>query len=205
MVQQQLVPRGISDERVLSAMRTVPRHVFVGQEQQEGAYDDRALPIGESQTISQPYMVAKMTELLELTGTERVLEIGTGSGYQTAILAELASVVFTIERFSLLSAHAREAVESLGYKNVRFVVGDGTQGLSTEAPFDRVLITAGAPRIPEALAGQMTLNGIMVIPVGDRTSQTLIRARNTPQGLSEDLHTSCIFVPLVGEQGWPDE
>ncbi len=204
MVTTQLIPRGIKDERLLRVMRKVPRHLFVDEYVQDKAYDDMALPIGDGQTISQPYMVAVMTELLELTGDEKVLEIGTGSGYQTAILAELSKEVFTIERFANLSDRAKEKLTALDYDNIRFMVGDGTKGWPEEAPFHRILVTAGAPDIPETLAAQLTEGGIIVIPVGDFLSQRLVKGRKHKEKLSEEYHTPCVFVPLVGEYGWKD-
>lgn len=204
MVDYQLIPRGIKDERVIAAMRKVPRHLFVPEHIRHSAYDDMALPIGEDQTISQPYMVAIMTELLELKGDERVLEIGTGSGYQAAILAELAKEVYTIERFSSLAEKARKRLIELGYNNVYVVVGDGTKGLEEMAPFDRIIVTAAAPKIPEPLINQLSEGGIIVAPVGERFSQILIRGKKEKGKLIEEYHTPCVFVPLVGEHGWKE-
>lgn len=204
MVSTQLVPRGIRDERVLEAMRKIPRHIFVGENIRHMAYDDMALQIGDGQTISQPYMVAIMTELLELEGTEKVLEIGTGSGYQTAVLAELAGYVYTVERFGDLSDYAKERVASLGYDNVSFMVGDGTLGWPSGAPFQRALITAAAPEVPNPIKEQLSEDGIIVAPVGSRYSQVLIKARKQKGRFSEEFHTPCAFVPLVGEHGWND-
>jgi protein-L-isoaspartate(D-aspartate) O-methyltransferase len=205
MVKGQLVPRGIRDKGVLRAMRKVPRHLFVGEAMLNRAYDDMALQIGEGQTISQPYMVAVMTEVLELEGSEKVLEIGTGSGYQTAILAELSGEVFTIERHESLSEQASARLSAQGYANVHFMTGDGTCGWPSEAPFQRVLITAAAPEIPATLKEQLSLGGIIVAPVGSRYSQTLTKARKLKEGFSEELHTPCVFVPLVGKHGWESE
>lgn len=202
MVDIQLIPRGIRDKRVLKAMRKVPRHSFVSEEMLFEAYGDTALPIGERQTISQPYMVAVMTELLELSGREKVLEIGTGSGYQAAILAELSGEVYTIERFQPLSYRAREILDSLGYKNIHFRADDGTLGWLEAAPFDRILITAGAPEIPEPHIEQLAEGGIIVAPVGDRFSQQLVKAVKQQGKLSRGYHTFCTFVPLVGDYGW---
>jgi protein-L-isoaspartate(D-aspartate) O-methyltransferase len=204
MVDYQLIPRGIKDQRVLAAMRKVPRHLFVPEYIRHSAYDDMALPIGEDQTISQPYMVAIMTELLELNGDEKVLEIGTGSGYQAAILAELAREVYTIERFSILAEQARKRLEELGYNNVFVVVGDGTKGLEEKAPFDRIIITAAAPKIPEPLVKQLKEDGIIVAPVGERFSQILIKGKKKKGEIVEEYHTPCVFVPLVGEYGWKE-
>ncbi len=202
MVSTQLVPRGIKDERVLRAMRKVPRHLFMPESVRYSAYDDMAMEIGEGQTISQPYMVAVMTELLELKGTEKVLEIGTGSGYQAAILAELSSEVYTIERISALADRSRETLRGLGYGNIHVVVGDGTVGLADMAPFDRIIITAAAPSIPPPLVGQLREGGIIVAPVGERYSQILLKGRKVEDHLAEEFSTPCAFVPLIGEHGW---
>ncbi len=202
MVDTQLIPRGIKDKKVLSAMRKVPRHLFVDEYMQHKAYDDMALPIGEDQTISQPYMVAVMTELLELNGDEKVLEIGTGSGYQTAILAEISKEVFSIERKPLLAKNAIEKLRALGYDNVQIKVGDGTLGWPEHAPFERAIVTAGTPNIPAPIIEQVAEGGIVVVPVGDRFSQRLIVARKNKGILSEEFHTPCMFVPLIGEYGW---
>ncbi|MBI5641382.1 MAG: protein-L-isoaspartate(D-aspartate) O-methyltransferase [Nitrospirae bacterium] len=202
MVESQLIPRGIRDKRVLDAMRRVPRHLFVDDSMQHIAYDDMALPIGEGQTISQPYMVAVMTELLELHGKEKVLEIGTGSGYQAAVLAELAREVYTIERMPILAERAETKFQDLFYRNIHVRVGDGTLGWSEEAPFDRIIITAGSPAVPEPLIQQLSIDGILVIPVGSRYSQQLLRIRKTKDGTAEEYHTPCVFVPLIGTYGW---
>ena len=202
MVRTQLIPRGIKDERLLTAMRKVPRHLFVDESIQHKAYEDVALPIGEGQTISQPYMVAIMTELLELKGSEKVLEVGTGSGYQAAILAELSKVVYTVERFEALAQKAREKFRFLGYINIYVRVGDGTLGWPEEAPFDRIIVTAGTPRIPEPFIQQLSQGGIIVAPVGERFAQQLVKVRKSAEGLSEAYHTMCVFVPLVGKYGW---
>jgi protein-L-isoaspartate(D-aspartate) O-methyltransferase len=204
MVSTQLVPRGIRDPRVLEAMRKVPRHLFLSGDMQYRAYDDSALSIGEGQTISQPYMVAVMTEVLALGGDERVLEIGTGSGYQTAILAELGREVFTIEYHPELSTKAEKRLLGLGYENIRCKAGDGTLGWPEEAPFDRILVTAGAPAIPRPLREQLSPGGIIVAPVGDRMSQQLVRAKKTDGDFEEDYSTPCMFVPLMGEFGWEE-
>lgn len=205
MVDTQLIPRGIKDTRVLEAMRKVPRHLFIGESMWHRAYDDMALPVGEDQTISQPYMVAVMTELLELRWTEKVLEIGTGSGYQAAILAELSREVYTIERFQSLSEKAAERLRSLGYTDIRLRTGDGTLGWPEAAPFDRILITAGSPDLPRPLIEQLAEGGIIVAPVGDRFSQQLIRARKEKGRLRREYHTPCVFVPLVGKYGWEND
>lgn len=204
MVDTQLIPRGIKDERVLKVMRKVPRHLFLDESQWFRAYDDMALPIGEGQTISQPYMVAIMTELLELKGDERVLEIGTGSGYQAAILCELSREVYSIERVQTLSERASNVLRSLGYENIHLRVGDGTLGWPEEAPFDRMIITAACPEIPEPLIDQLSEGGMIVAPVGERFSQILLRVRNEKGRLIEEYHTPCVFVPLIGKYGWKD-
>ena len=202
MVENQLRPRGIKDERVLSAMESVRRHLFVREDLQDIAYDDRALPTGEGQTISQPYMVALMTELLELRGDERVLEIGTGSGYQSSLLSLLALEVFTVERVDSLAESAKDLMKGLGYLNVHVFTGDGTLGLPEYAPFDAIIVTAAAPKIPDAYISQLKTGGRLVIPVGDKYSQVLYLIRKTPSGVEKSTSTSCVFVPLIGENGW---
>jgi protein-L-isoaspartate(D-aspartate) O-methyltransferase len=203
MVRTQLIPRGIKDQSVLDAMRKVPRHLFVSG-MESYAYEDMALAIGEGQTISQPYMVAVMTELLELSGNEKVLEIGTGSGYQAAVLAELAKEVYTIERIPELAEKARQRLASLGYANVYVRTGDGTLGWPEKAPFDRIIVTAGSPGLPEPLVDQLVDGGIMVVPAGTHYSQQLIRARKTGGSIEEEYHTPCVFVPLIGTYGWKE-
>lgn len=202
MVDEQLIPRGIKDERVLAAMRKVPRHMFVGKYLRDQAYGDYALPIGEGQTISQPYMVGVMTEALGLKGNEKVLEIGTGSGYQAAVLAELARHVYTIERIASLAMRARDLLEKIGYDNVSVKVFNGTLGWREESPFDAIIVTAGAPEIPSALIEQIIEGGRLIIPVGDRYSQMLTKVVRTPEGVTAMPILPCIFVPLVGEHGW---
>jgi protein-L-isoaspartate(D-aspartate) O-methyltransferase len=202
MVEDQLRARDIVDERVLETMAKVPREAFVGDALKGRAYEDSPLPIGEEQTISQPFMVALMTELLQLKGSEKILEIGTGSGYQTAILAELAEKVFTIERNFNLSRHARSTLEQLGYTNILFQVGDGTIGWSEFAPYDRILVTAGAPEIPSSLVKQLTVGGIMVTPVGDRFHQDLKIIVKTEDRIETRSGGGCVFVPLIGREGW---
>ena len=204
MVDTQLVPRGIKDKAVLKAMRTIPRHLFLEESSQSRAYDDMALPIGEGQTISQPYMVAVMTELLGLTGKEKVLEIGTGSGYQAAVLSRLAKEVFTIERIASLAEDAGQRFRELAYFNIHVRIGDGTLGWPEEAPFDGIIITAASPQIPDPLKAQVSENGIIVIPVGSRYSQQLLRVKKTKSGFEEEYHTPCVFVPLIGEHGWKE-
>jgi len=205
MVRNQLRPRGIKDPGVLRVMGNIPRHLFVEETLEERAYDDMPLPTSDGQTISQPYMVAVMTELLELHGTEKVLEIGTGSGYQAAILSELSREVYSIDRFEDLTAKAVERFRALGYANITVRAGDGTLGWPEEAPFDRIIVTAAAPRAPEPLIEQLGMEGIMVVPVGSRYSQQLLKIRKTASGLAEEYHTPCVFVPLVGAFGWHDE
>lgn len=205
MVDTQLISRGISDPRVLAAMRKVPRHRFIPERMWDQAYNDYPLPIGEDQTISQPYMVALMTEILELKGPERVLEIGAGSGYQAAILAELAAAVFTIDRLASLAEAAQKKLQELGYTNVQVRVGDGTLGWSEESPFDAIIVTAGAPQIPRPLVEQLALGGRLAIPVGDQFSQTLTLVRQTEKGLKYEYHGGCRFVRLVGQHGWHGE
>lgn len=202
MVEQQLIPRGIANRRVLAAMRSVPRHRFMPESVRHQAYVDAAIPIGEGQTISQPYMVAIMTELLDLKGTEKVLEIGTGSGYQAAILGELAADVHTVERLSHLAERASAVLKELRYDNVHVHVSDGTLGLPEQAPFDCVIITAAAPDIPAPLIEQLKEGGIIIVPVGDRYSQILMKGRKAGGRLIEESHTPCAFVPLIGEHGW---
>ncbi|RME69163.1 MAG: protein-L-isoaspartate(D-aspartate) O-methyltransferase [Nitrospirae bacterium] len=202
MVETQIISRGITDQRVIDAMLRVPRHRFVPEEELPRAYEDMALPIGYGQTISQPYMVAIMTELLSLQGDEKVLEIGTGSGYQTAILAELSKEVHSVERIPELAERAKKTLDELGYKNVRIYLSNGTLGLPEEAPFDRILVTAGAPEVPTPLIEQLKEGGILVCPVGTRYSQQLVRLKKTPQGPEITYHTMCLFVPLIGEYGW---
>jgi len=204
MVETQLVTRGIHDPRVLDAMRKVPRHLFVDEALAAQAYADHPLPIGEKQTISQPYIVALMTEALGLEGHEKVLELGTGSGYQTAVLAELADRVFTIERIPSLLHRAREVLNSLGYRNVVYRVGDGTLGWPEEAPFDAILVSAGAPRVPQPLVDQLSMGGRLVLPVGDRRSQELILVERVPEGIRKTTLGGCRFVDLVGKWGWEE-
>lgn len=204
MVETQIRGRGIRDRRVIEALLQVPRHEFVPERYREYAYSDLALPIGEGQTISQPYIVAEMTKALSLSGTEKVLEIGTGSGYQAAILARLAREVVTLERLSSLQEHARSVLAELGIANVRFLVGDGSLGAPGEAPFDRIVVTAAAPDVPAPLFDQLADGGIMVIPVGGRWEQELLRVRKEGRTARKEYLGGCRFVPLVGECGFPD-
>jgi len=202
MVDDQLIRRGISDELVIRAMRKVPRHKFVPKEMQTSAYDDCALPIGEGQTISQPYMVAIMTEKLGLSGGEKVLEVGTGSGYQSAVLAEIAKEVYTIEKVPALAERSRNMLQGLGYKNITVIAGDGTEGLKEKSPFDGIIVTAGAPEIPKPLTEQLSEGGKLVIPVGDVFSQTLMVATKHKGDIKIEESIGCVFVPLIGKYGW---
>ena len=202
MVQNQLRTRGIRDERVLNAMRTVPRHTFIPKELWNRAYGDHPLPIGQGQTISQPYMVALMTEQLQLEKSNKVLEIGTGSGYQAAILAEIATRIFSVERVPELSSRARKVLDGLGYSNVILRTGDGSLGWKEFAPFDRITVTAGAPDVPEALIEQLADGGRIVIPIGNTYVQTLLVLKRKGKKVERKEVCGCTFVPLIGEQGW---
>ncbi|MEW6667120.1 MAG: protein-L-isoaspartate(D-aspartate) O-methyltransferase [Thermodesulfobacteriota bacterium] len=204
MVKNQLIPRGISDKRVLEAMGRVQRHLFVEEALEGEAYNDHPLPIGHKQTISQPYIVALMTEALDLTGTENTLEIGTGSGYQTAVLAELSKTVYTIERIRPLLDNARRTLEKLGYPNIRYKAFDGTLGWKEFGPFDAIIVTAGAPRIPEPLKEQLAEGGRMVVPVGNKFSQELIKVTRVKGVFREENLGGCRFVDLIGEHGWKE-
>ena len=204
MVEEQIVGRAIKDERVLAAMRKVPRHEFLPEAMRGNAYVDQALPIGEGQTMSQPYMVALMTQILGLTGTERVLEIGTGSGYQAAVLAELAGKVYTVERIKTLAERARAVLDRLGYRSVALKVYDGTYGWKEMSPFDAIMVTAGAPHVPDALVEQLREGGKMVIPVGDRYGQRLLKVVKTAEGAISEQSVPCVFVPLIGNHGWKE-
>ena len=209
MVQEQLIQRGITDRRVLDAMLKVPRHIFVQEAFAAQAYSDTSLPIGEKQTISQPYTVALMTELLGLTGAEKVLEIGTGSGYQTAILATLADRVFTAERIRPLALRARKCLDSLKLFNVNLRINDNdgsSVGWKEEAPYDAILVTAGAPDVPDVLIEQLALGGRLIIPVGNEQDQQLVRIVKDLDGMIESTASvDCRFVPLVGKEGWQIE
>jgi len=204
MVRRQIERRGITDPRVLAAFLAVPRHRFVPPRKIDQAYEDHPVEIGSSQTISQPYMVALMTEALGLRGGERVLEIGTGSGYQTAILASLCGEVYTIERLGALSQHAREVLEDIGFTNVRFRVADGTLGWPEEAPFDHILVAAAGPAVPESLQGQLGDGGRLVMPVGGRGGQDLVVLERRGESLQRRSLGGCIFVQLIGREGWPE-
>ncbi len=203
MVKEQLEGRDIVDPRVLEAMRRVPRHRFVPPDQAVEAYEDRPLPIGLRQTISQPLMVAVLLQSLKLEGTEHVLEVGTGSGYEAALLAELAASVVTIERHAALAESARERLATLGYDRVEVVVGDGSQGYPSRAPYDRILVAAAAPCVPDPLLAQLASNGRMVLPVGERGLQTLTVVTKDADGKAS-IHEDgeCVFVPLLGAHGW---
>ena len=205
MVDGQIRARGIADQRVLTAMERIPRHLFVDEVLAEQAYNDNPLPIDSRQTISQPYIVALMSEAMELTGGEKVLEIGSGSGYQTAILAELAERVFSIERIASLATRARRILDSLNYYNVAIRVGDGTYGWREESPFAAIMVTAGAPRPPRVLIEQLNVGGRLVIPVGDRSSQVLLkltRLSEDPGDIKREELGGCRFVDLIGEYAW---
>ncbi len=204
MVKTQLIPRGIRDKDVLKVMGRIPRHLFVDKDSRHEAYNDHPLPIGYNQTISQPYMVALMTQELELTGTEKTLEIGTGSGYQTAILAELSREVYTIERVVPLLEKAKSLLQSLGYENIFFKAFDGTLGWEEHAPFDAIIVTAGAPKIPQPLMDQLADGGRLVIPVGDRLTQELIRVTRQGDEFKRKNLGGCRFVDLIGVHGWKE-
>jgi protein-L-isoaspartate(D-aspartate) O-methyltransferase len=203
MVQEQIRDRGIQDPRVLDAMLRVPRHQFVSEDFVAGAYADQPLPIGEGQTISQPYMVAAMTQALELAGDERVLEIGTGSGYQAAVLAVLAREVHSVESVASLAAVAQERLARLGYENVHVHSGDGTLGWPEAAPYDAIVVTAAAPQVPQPLVEQLAEGGRMVIPVGPATEQELLLVRKIEGRVTSETLHYCRFVPLLGRHGWP--
>ena len=202
MIEEQLIPRGISDVRVLDAMRRVPRHLFVEDALQSHAYGDFPLPIGSGQTISQPYIVALMTEQLKLTGTEKVLEIGTGSGYQAAILSRLCQKVYTIERIDGLVGRARKVFDRLHYHNIISRIDDGTEGWPAEAPFDGILVTAGGPRLPEPLLQQLADPGRLIMPVGDQGLQNLQLVEKKDGGLTIRTIEQVRFVDLIGTYGW---
>lgn len=205
MVDRQIRSRGIRNPHVIEAMLQVPRHLFVEQADLGEAYEDHPLPIGAGQTISQPYMVALMTELLDLELHHRVLEIGTGSGYQAAIIARMSDQLITVERIPELAANAREIIARLGYVNVEIVVGDGSLGWPAGAPFDRIVVTAAAPRVPFALEEQLAEGGRLVIPTGGRDMQELLLIEKHSGRLITRGHGGCRFVKLVGEQGWGEE
>ena len=206
MVKNQIQRRGVNDPGVLQAMRDVPRHLFVPSERRHLAYADGPLPIGEGQTISQPYIVALMTGLLELSGEERVLEVGTGSGYQAAVLSRLAKQIYSLERIPELASQARIRLTDLGCTNVEIHVGDGSMGLVEYAPYDGILVTAAAPHVPEALKAQLTQDsGLLVVPVGGRTGQILERWRREGESYQVERVAPVAFVPLIGSQGWDED
>jgi len=206
MVEDQVVARGVRDPRVIDAMLKVPRHKFVEEALESQAYQDAPLPIGEKQTISQPYMVAVMSEALVLDGTEKVLEVGTGSGYQAAVLAVLADRVFSLERIPALARRARKALDACGYSKVNIRLADGTIGWQEMAPFDAIIVTAGAPDVPRDYLDQLAVGGRLMIPVGDRMSQVLMRITRTSENeFKEEQLLGCRFVPLVGNHGWREE
>jgi len=199
MVDHQLIARGILDERLLAVMEKIPRHEFVAKEFKDEAYGDFPLHIGVGQTISQPYMVALMTECMELTGEEKVLEIGTGSGYQAAILAELSKEVISIERHKELAERAEKLLKKLKYNNIKIIVGDGTEGYKPEAPYDAIMVTAGARNLPGPLIAQLKDEGVLVIPVGGDHGQTLLKIQKKGTKLTVEEVTECVFVPLIGK------
>jgi protein-L-isoaspartate(D-aspartate) O-methyltransferase len=205
MVEGQIISRGIKDPRVIQAFFKVPRHKFVQTDDISQAYEDHPLPIGEGQTISQPYMVALMSECLNLKGEERVLEIGTGSGYQAAILSELAQEVYTIERFPVLFERSRSILAELGYKNVQIKLGDGTLGWLEFSPYHGIIVTAASPGIPESLVEQLKEKGRLVIPLGESFSQVLTVVEKFKDKIQTREICGCVFVPLVGEHGWQPE
>jgi len=204
MVRDQIAARGIRDPRLLAALTKIPRHLFVPKHLASQAYGDHALPIGQGQTISQPYVVARMTELLAVEGEHSVLEIGTGSGYQTAILGLMARRVFSLERVPELARKAILRMRDLGLDNVKIQVFDGTMGWGAEAPFDRILVTAGAPHVPQPLLDQLAVGGRLVIPEGGRTGQCLVVCDKTATGIERYQLDAVAFVPLIGRHGWQD-
>lgn len=203
MVKEQLEKKGIRDPRVLEAFRSVPRHRFVNPKDAESAYEDRPLALAEGQTISQPYMAALMTEKLDVAPGQRALEVGTGSGYQAAILASLGARVSTVERLPTLAAEAQKRLEQAGFTGIRFRVGDGTLGWREESPFDRIVVTAGAPDVPIALLSQLGEGGILIVPIGDERKQELMRFRRGEGRVTRDRLCTCSFVKLIGAEGWP--
>lgn len=204
MVDRQLIARNITDSNVLAAMGKVPRHLFVSEALMDQAYGDYPLPIGDQQTISQPYIVAEMTQALEPKPEDRVLEIGTGSGYQAAVLAEIVYRVYTIERLHSLYSKARQLFDTLHYYNIVTRYSDGTCGWEDQSPFDGIIVTAGSPKIPEVLVNQLAVGGRFVLPVGNQYAQELIKIVKTEKGIKEKALGGCRFVKLIGEHGWRD-
>ena len=208
MIKYQLVARGITDENVLKAFSSVPRHRFVPEEFGHLAYNDSPLSIGEGQTISQPYIVALMMQILELKEDDKVLEIGTGSGYQTALLAEIVKEVYTVERINSLIQKAENLLNDLGYKNIFYKFGDGTLGWKDGNPvqnkFDKIIVAAAAPDIPESLTSQLAMEGKLIIPTGNRTFQQLVVVTRTEDGYIHTNEGGCTFVPLIGDEGWQE-
>ena len=208
MIRYQLVARGITDDKVLKAFMRVQRHLFVPKEISHLAYNDSPLSIGENQTISQPYIVALMMQILELRGSDNVLEIGTGSGYQAALLAEIADKVFTVERIDSLIQKAKNVLDKLNYQNIYFRTGDGTLGWKDGYPkreeFDKIIVAAAAPDIPESLTKQLAMNGKLIIPTGNRTLQQLVVITRTKDGFVHTNEGGCTFVPLIGDEGWQE-
>ena len=205
MVRKQIASRGVRDVKVLEAMRRVPRHLFVSEALEDQAYGDFPLPIGEQQTISQPYIVAEMTQALQLTENDRVLEIGTGSGYQAAVLAEIVSRVYTLERIHSLFVKAVKLFDALGYRNIATRHTDGTLGWEEKGPFDAIIVTAGSPEIPAPLVSQLRVGGRMIIPVGDGYSQDLTKLHRDGRGIRQTSLGGCRFVRLVGRHGWKEQ
>lgn len=204
MVEEQILARGIKDPGVLKAFLGVPRHVFVPPPYTVSSYADQPLPVGYGQTISQPYIVALMTEALELKGAEKVLEVGTGSGYQAAILSKLCDTVYTIEREVKLLERAKQVISEHGYENIVFACGDGTKGMEAKAPFDAIIVTAAAPYIPEALKEQLADGGRLVIPVGEKHGQMMVVIKRDGEKFIQENLCGCVFVPLIGEFGWKE-
>ena len=203
MIETQLLPRGIKDPRVIAAMRKVPRHLFLDEALWPEAYEDRPVPIGEKQTISQPFIVAIMTEALKLSGTEKILEIGTGSGYQAAVLAELAEQVYSIERLPSIAKRARRVLDELKYANIVITIGDGTLGWKEHSPYDGIIVTAASPYPPKTLLEQLKVGGRLIIPIGDEFTQDLtLYIRDSDKDYSKESYGGCRFVKLIGEQGW---
>lgn len=202
MIEYHLISRGIKNQNVLNAFRNIPREKFVPEYLKNNAYDDVPLPIGEGQTISQPYIVARMIELIEPQKNDRILEIGTGSGYQTALLAEMCSMVVTIEKIKTLYLEAKKRFEDMGYTNIVLVYGDGTIGYNELSPYDKIIVSAGAPAVPPSLFNQLKEGGILVLPVGDRFFQNLLKVKKISGNMCIEECEGCSFVPLLGKEGW---